>query len=88
MEKVTSFIDNIDFNLSRQVKTLCTLLATQGAHLSSVLILPVQMSKGKGNSDFFWTHSEKDTFYWIDTVYVVSEISYPTPRKVIGNSLG
>ena len=87
MEKVTNFIDNIYFNLSRQVKTLCTLRATQGAHLSSVLILPVQMTKGKGNSDIFWTHSEKDTFYWI-IIYVVSEISYPAPRKVIGNSLG
>lgn len=86
MERVTNFIDNIDFNLSRQVKTLCTLRATQGAHLSSVLILPVQMTKGKGKSDFFWTHSEKDTFYWV-IIYVVSETSYHTPRKVIGNYL-
>ena len=38
--------DNIII-LFRQVKTLCILLATQGPHLLSVPILPVQMTKGK-----------------------------------------
>ena len=73
-----TFVGNIIFNLFRQVKTLCILQVTQGAHPSSVPILPVQTTKGKIT---FWHPIQKTKTLKLYT----QEIAYPTPRKFSGN---